>query len=680
MGRQAFRLCALAALTFLLASPARAGVERWSPFGPPEGFLVTAAADGDHLFAATEESSVYASADRGLTWSWSGLGTFNERIEAIVIDPDDHEVYAAGLHRFFRSDDAGAHWTVIGPVPAQEQPVNNLLAIAPGEPDTFFLALGENLYKGTDGGHAWTKVLAHPTTLLSVLVDPNDPDSVFVGTAQPSGELLHSADGGATWEPVTDVQASSDLPPSIPPFSFGISEITAAETSPTALFAISGLRLYRSTDAGASWREVEVPVPTPDFDSANDSVVATPGPHPRVYVTQQSTENPFREKLFVSEDLGGTWALVTNQARGASLRVDPTTGELFSFSVGGLGIAEDEGATWRFSPLGNQACGLSGFPRPTPKVRFAPGRTYVVVGGRLWVSRNDGQSWSVLAQDLIDQCVAIRDVAVDPRPGSLWAATDNTVYRSRDGGMTWARSLGPVPLGDGVPFQGVTLLDARTILYSGFGIWRSGDHGATWRTTLNGSVLHDEFDEPQFQRSVYRVRVDPENPQIVYAGVIESGERHPLQVLPYLYQSLDGGRTWRRLSDDGYVPAIDPAHPKTLYLGTRDGLLRSRNRGRQWTRISDFPVVPGFFVPNGSDLEVDRRDPRVLYAARGDGNEALGVWRSPDGGATWEPLQAGMDSLPAFEIFLDPRQAGRLYVASEGLFVGRFALPGDLTP
>jgi photosystem II stability/assembly factor-like uncharacterized protein len=676
MGRQAVRLWILIALMFsLCAMPARAGFEQWTPYGPPEGFLVALAIDDGRLLAATEESGVYASTDQGLTWFRSSTGLGNERIEALAVDPGDHEIYAAGQSRFFRSTDNGAHWTVLGTLPAQTQPVNDVLALAPGEPDVFFLAIGNILYRSTDGGQSWVQLLTNePFQFEAVLVDPNDPESVFVGVPEPEGALLHSTDGGATWAPVTNVQILPNVP-NPTPFKPGVQEIVAAGTSPTTLFAVAGRRLFRSTDAGASWVEIAIPAAAPDYNPfIIDSVVATPGPDPRIYVF---TQGDVREKLYASEDLGDTWTLVTEEARGTSLQVDPATGDLFSFDIGGVGIAEDEGATWKFSPLGNQTCGLSSFPRPTPKVRFAAGLTYAVVGGRLWESRDAGQRWSVLGRDLIEQCIALRDVAVDSRPRTLWAATDNSVLRSRDGGATWTRSLGPVPLGDGVPFQSVTLVDSRTILYTGFGIWRSGDRGATWKKTLPGPVVHDEFDEPEFQRSVYRIRVDPENPQIIYAGVIESGERHPLRVLPYVYQSLDGGRTWRRLSDEGYVLAIDPQHPKTLYLGTRDGLLRSRDRGKHWKKISDFSLVPGFFVPEGSDLVVDPHDPRVLYAARADDVEDLGVWRSVDGGVTWERLNAGMGDLPAYEIFLDPRQAGKLYVASQGLFVGRFALPGD---
>jgi photosystem II stability/assembly factor-like uncharacterized protein len=669
MGKQTLRLWTFAALTFLLAGPAWAGVGRWTPYGPPEGWLVTVAASEGRLFAASEESGVYASTDRGLSWFRSSTGMGNERIESLAVDPDDHDIYAAGQRHLFRSEDQGDHWVSLGPLPVEEQPAVKLLALAPGEPDVFFLAIANALYRSTDGGQIWFRVLTHTSLLLSVLVDPNDPDSVFVGTAQPGG-LLHSADGGATWAPVTNVQAGPDLPPATFPFSFDVEELAAVDTEPTTLFAVSGLRLYRSTDAGASWVEVEVPEPTPDYGGFIESVVTTPGPSPRVYVFRQGTL-PLRYDLFVSEDLGETWTKLTDQARGISLRVDPATGEIFSFDTGGLGIAEDEGATWRLSPLGNQ-CGLSGFPRPTPKVRFAPGRTYVVVGGALWVSR--GRGWSVLSQELNEQCIAIRDVAIDRRTGVFWAAYSNGIYRSTNGGTTWTRLLGPLSLGDALPFQGVTQLDSRTILLSGYGIWRSGDRGATWQNTLSGNVLHDEFDEPEFTRAVYRVRVDPSNPQIVYAGVFEIGERHPIRTLPYVYQSLDGGRTWRRLVEGGYVLAIDPKQPRTLYVFSEGGLLRSRNRGRTWQKISDFDAPSGSsaFVPDGADLQVDPFNSRVLYTARIDG-----VWRSVDGGRNWSPLRSGLGTLPAFEIFPDPRRAGRLFVASEGLFEGVFALPGD---
>lgn len=671
------RLGALLPLLLALAVPAWAGVERWTPYGPPPGSLVTLAVDGDRLYAATDKSGVVASDDRGLTWFRSSVGMGDERVEAIVLDSDDHVLYAAGQHRFFQSVDAGAHWTVLGQLPAQEppglgeEPVHDVLALSPGEPDTFFLSIGKVLYRSTDGGRSWASVLTRTGAILSVLVDPNDPRSVFVGTWEESeSTLLHSPDAGATWAQVTNVHPAGP-PPDTPPFSHGVLEITAAATTPTTLFALSGnsgSNLYRSVDAGATWREIQLPPPGDGVTVSVVSVVATPGRHPRIYAFQDDfTGNSFSEiALFASDDLGDTWALSTKAARGTSLRVDPATGALFSFNASGVGIAMEEGRPWRFSPLGI-SCNLDSYFEPRPKVRFARGRTYAIVGGRLWESR-DGQSWSALALDLADRCIDIRDVTVDRRPGVLWAAAVNGFYRSNDGGATWKVSLpgGWYGLRD---YRIVTQLDAHTILVSGNGLWRSGDRGVTWKKTLSRFVLYDQFNDPDFERSVYRVRVEPGNPKIVYAEAVEYGERHPPLSFQHVYQSLDGGLTWRRLVSGVAHLAIDPTRPETVY-GIRGGeLLRSSDRGRHWKKISDYHPSPSW---DDSDLVVDPHDPRVLYSAGG------GVWRSLDRGITWAPLSTGVGGLQVFEIFPDPRRPGRLFAASrEGLFTGSFALPGE---
>lgn len=660
MGKQYIRHTIFLLSFLVFASPALAGVNRWTPYGPPQGTLQTLAADAEgNLYTSAAESGVYKSTDRGETWFWSGIGMGREWIQSIVFDPDDDELYAAGETGVFRSTDAGAHWTRTAFLPFQ--PSQKILALAPGEPDTLFLGDVENLYRSRDDGATWQKVLEITSSAFrSLVVDPNNPQSVFAGTFggsfEPSG-LLHSADGGTTWVPVTAVEGSVT-----DPFSAGVTELVAAPTTPTTLFAVAGARLYRSIDAGATWQEIQGISDIGEFVS---SVAVSPGPQPRVYVFLQHVVGPSSNALFVSDDLGETWELVTLETRAFSLRVTPS-GDLLSLSPGGVGVADEDGTEWRFSPLGQLQCGAS---LRSPNLRFGRGgRLYATVGGLAFISRNNGRSWAALAEELADQCVPIQDVALDPRQNVLWLAADHAVYRSGDGGETWDEVL-EAPGGEEVSFSGITLA-GRTVLANGCGVWRSQDDGATWQRTLACEVLHEEQTEPEFLRSVVRLEVDPKDSRYVYAGAIESGERHPPLDFPYVYKSADGGRTWSKLVEGAYVLAIDPSRPETIYRAQESGIYRSRNRGRSWQRISRFRLVFGSF---DVDLEVDPFHPNILYAARFDG-----VWRSVDGGVTWQRMSTGLRGhrgLPGHEIFPDPRNPGRLVLASEGLFEGRFPLP-----
>lgn len=665
-----------AAILLSLAAPAFPAAGRWTPFGPPEGALTSLAiGPAGRLHAATLRSNVYRSTNHGDTWSWSGRGMDTERTRAIVFDPDDDELYAATETRFFRSGDGGESWQVVARgLPFEDDPYeeeSDVLALAPGEPDTLFLGHHNRLFRSTDEGVTWEQILETPTPVAAVLVDPNNPESVFVGLVQNlNGHcLLHSANGGDSWRVV--------LGPALPfeptdSFAYGVTELTATETTPTTLFAISALTLYRSTDAGATWQRIpNLPSPAVGY---SDSVVVTPGPHPVVYTMQQITvsEGEGGYALFASQDLGNTWSRLDAEGiLGGSLRVDAETGDLYVLSPFGVGVTADGGRHWRLSPLGSYLCGYAYTSGSGAKVRFHPrnpSRLYAVAACYPWTSADAGKSWSALGEGVFwsarGQHVGLLDLAVDPRRGHILHAgsADGSVFRSTDAGATWSstRLEGAV----------VTIAAAGngTVVAGGGGSWQSVDRGATWSRRLRPIVLYNQFDEPEFGRFVNRVRVDPVDPRIVYAEVQESGERHPPQAFVYIYRSTDGGRTWRRLLPGAYVLAIDPSDPRTLYA-FRNGVLRSRDRGETWQRISDFSTGPGVaYAGPQADLAVDPFNRRILYAARYDG-----VWRSRDGGVTWSPLSNGLRGRPAYGIFPDPHRRGKIYAAAGGgLYEGVF--------
>ena len=123
--KQLCRLLAAAWLVSILSAlPARAGIGHWDPYGPPAGTVISFAvhpsgrllivAEEGHLYARAMESEVHASADGGRSWFWSGAGLGDERMRAVAVDPEDGDVYALGVTRFFRSTDGGITWAPFG--------------------------------------------------------------------------------------------------------------------------------------------------------------------------------------------------------------------------------------------------------------------------------------------------------------------------------------------------------------------------------------------------------------------------------------------------------------------------------------------------------------------------------------------------------------------------------------
>jgi hypothetical protein len=141
-------LLAVVLPVFLAALPAGAGIGRWTPYGPPSGSLLDltvhpsgrllVAAVAANIYAKNVEGGVYASDDGGRSWLWSGTGMGAEKALAMAVDPEDGDLYAVGVTRFFRSTDQGRTWTVRAQSLPLGEPAlgegSDLLTLVPGSP------------------------------------------------------------------------------------------------------------------------------------------------------------------------------------------------------------------------------------------------------------------------------------------------------------------------------------------------------------------------------------------------------------------------------------------------------------------------------------------------------------------------------------------------------------------
>ena len=204
------------------------------------------------------------------------------------------------------------------------------------------------------------------------------------------------------------------------------------------------------------------------------------------------------------------------------------------------------------------------------------------------------------------------------------------------------------------------------------GVWKSDDHGRTWTPI---------FDHESTQ-SIGAIAVAPSSPNIIYVASGEGLHRPDLSVGNGIYKSTDAGKTWTHLGlrDGQQIPAlaIDPRDPNRVFAavlghpyGPNDerGLFRSTDGGQTWQKIIYKDENTG-----ASDVEIDASNPDVIYASMWevregpweDNNEvngtAGGLFKSTDGGNTWHPLSNGLPKdLSQIYVAIAPTDPRRLY-------------------
>lgn len=216
------------------------------------------------------------------------------------------------------------------------------------------------------------------------------------------------------------------------------------------------------------------------------------------------------------------------------------------------------------------------------------------------------------------------------------------------------------------------------------GVWKTDDYGRTWRPIFD--------DQPT--QSIGAIAVAPSDPNIIYAGSGEGLHRPDLSVGNGIYKSTDAGKTWKHvgLADAQQVPqiAVDPNNPDRVFAAVlghpygpneQRGVYRSLDGGKTWQRVLYKDADTG-----ASDIEIDPKHPGVVYAAlwqsrlgpsednsefRGTGG---GLYKSLDGGKTWRQLTSGLpNNAVQFDVAIAPSRPSRLYLTLTTTEPGEYA-------
>ena len=240
--------------------------------------------------------------------------------------------------------------------------------------------------------------------------------------------------------------------------------------------------------------------------------------------------------------------------------------------------------------------------------------------------------------------------------------------------MRW-RSIGPYRGGRtracaGVPGQ-------PNVFYIGAvngGVWKTDDYGRTWTPIFD--------DQPT--GSIGAIAVAPSDSNIIYVGSGEGLQRPDLSVGDGIYKSTDAGKTWTHLGlrNGQQIPqiAIDPRDPNRLFVAVlghpygpneERGIFRSTDGGQSFEKVLYKDENTG-----GNDVELDPSHPDTVYAAMWEARQGPwengawsgtggGIFKSTDGGKTWRQLTKGLpeEGVVQANIVLAPSNPSRLYAA-----------------
>ena len=679
--------------------------------------------------AAVHEGSrltVYVGAASGGVWKSVNGGTtykpvFDKQpvqsIGAIAVDPKNPQVVWVGTGEawtrnsvsigdgVYKSSDGGDNWTNVG---LKESERVAKILVDPTESNVVYVCVPGKLwsdsdvrgvYKTTDGGKSWTRVLkgANTSTGCSMLsLDPQNPKTIFAGMwdfrrkgwtfrsggdgpAAASGSgLFKSTDGGASWTELDDKSAQG-----LPSKPWGRIAVSVAPSKPNVVYAfieaaVPKNGLYRSEDGGRTWeaRDRSQAMIWRPFYFAN--LIVDPKNENRLYKPDLN--------LVVSNDGGSSFSNISGGAHGDfhDVWIDPQSPDHL--------ITGDDGGVWYSYDAGNKWWKGDNLPiSQFYHVSVDMDRPYHVYGGlqdnSAWVGESQypggitNSRWENMYNGdgfwiFVDPLDA--DYIYAEYQGGEIGRVNRKTHETRNIKPLPGYKEGKLRFNWNTPIHLSPTRKGTIYLGSQF-LFRSRDFGQTWERVSPDLTTNDSTKQQQEQSggvtvdnsaaethtTIYAIAESPKNPAVIWAGTDDGN----LQV------TRDGGKTWtnvvgnvRGLPANAWVSSIEAGHfdEGTVYASfdlhtfgdMRSYAYKSTDFGKTWSPLvgAESPVR-GYAHVIKEDLV--NRD--LLFL----GTE-LGLWVTLDGGKQWAHYKGG--DLPAVavrDLAIHPRDDD-LVIATHG--------------
>jgi len=660
--------------------------------------------DPNVRYVGVGSGGVWKTTNAGTTWKsiFDGQGAYS--IGAVTVDPSNPHVVWVGTGEnvggrhvgfgdgVYRSADGGQTWKNLGLGDSQHI---SKIVVHPEDSDVVWLAAqgplwspggDRGLFRTTDGGATWTKVLGGGdwTGVTDVVIDPRDPDVLYAATWQhhrtiaayvgggPESGVHRSTDGGATW---------TKLETGLPTGNLGKIGLAISPQNPDVVYAAIELDrrkggIWRSADRGASW------------EKRSDEVSGATGPHyyQELYASPHAFDRIYLANIWlrVSDDGGKTFRDIGEEFKhsdnhAVTFRADDPNYLLVGCD-GGLYETFDLGATWRF---------VDNLP-VTQFYKVAVDDSepfYMVYGGTQDNNTQGGPSRTDNVHGIrnADWFITLFGDGHQPatEPGnpaivySEWQEGNLTRSDRTTGEIVYIK---PQPEPGDAPERFnwdapilVSPHDPARIYYASQRVWRSDDRGDSW-TPISGDLTRNQnrlelpvqgrtwgWDAPwdlwamSAYNTITSLAQSPQDENVIWAGTDDG----------LLAVTENGGADWRRI-EVGSLPGVPKAafvndvkadlfDAKTVYVALdnhksgdfKPYLMKSVDLGRTWTSIAgDLPERHLVWRVVQDDVKKD-----LMFA----GTE-FGVFFTVDGGAKWVKLTGNAPTIPFRDLAIQRRE------------------------
>ncbi len=694
---------------------------RWRSIGPANQagrvpLIVGIPGDRSTYYVGSAAGGLIKTTNGGVTFDQLFDDKDNASMGDMVISPVNKNILYLGTGEgnprnsasigdgVYKSTDGGRSWRKVGLENTEKIP---RMRIDPYDPNIVYVcALGKTwgpsedrgLYKTTDGGKTWRKILYKDnlTGCADVDIDPSNSEVVWVGMhrhqrypwyfTSGGGEtgLYKSIDGGETWEKLSGKGNGRGLPEG----DMDRVGVSVHRADPNIVYVISETKtegeLWRTDDGGLTWRTVSRD-PNINFRPFYYADVRVDPKNPNVVWTLSGG-------LYKSEDGGRTFAQVRADIHGdhQAMWIDPTDPNyILEGSDGGWQRSYDAGRTWEVE----NTVSFAQFYH----LNLDNEKPYNICGGlqdnghwcgpsRTLTEGNRKRDWVTVSGG--DGFHAVPDLE---KPWLVYSASQGGGIVLTDMRTGEQRSIHPYPYrtgsaGDSLAHHKfrfnwnapITLdpRDSKTVYFGGNVIFKTTNYGQTWtqisgdlttndksKQRLSGGPVVPDNTAAEFHSTLLVIAPSPRNSQVIWAGSDDGN----IQV------TRDGGKTWtntvrniRDLPPAAWISTIDasPHAEGTAFVAASHWqtgdytpyAYMTTDFGQSWTRISSNLPARGW-------LHVVRQDPKnpnLLYA----GTE-FGVFASWDQGKRWHNLRNGMSAAPVRDLLVHTRD-NDLIVATHG--------------